>query len=165
MSFFVCQSEGGKMLFYFGIDSKSVSVSPSTSYLRDMVYFKGEIYVGHHIDDHHIAETIHKWAFPKKLKDGTYIYHAFDGNTPDKSTLENRIRRFIWSLMLSCGNPTWRNVEHFLEWIHSLETAQSVDDLMSIICNKYCKRCKKKTSCSNDIGEDALTLAVNGYKN
>ena len=106
-------------------------------------------------------------AYGKKLKDGTTFYHAYYKDVyPPKNTLEGRKRRFLFSLVLSNGNPTWKNIDDFEHFLEAYSNASTIEDVKEIICHKYCKRCtkKNKNKCTSDIGADAMTLAVNGYK-
>lgn len=153
-----------------------INNGPSTPLNEDIVYKNGEIYTN---PNDYMFSDIPSWmpkdAWGKRLKDGTYVFHSFKANDRPKhprkdhsATLQDYKRRFLYKLMMDSGNPTWKDVEDFINWLYAYKKAKTVEAVKEIICDKYCFICKnrKRNSCSNDdIGEDALLLSVNGFKN
>lgn len=149
---------------------------PSTPINEDIVYKNGEIYTN---PNDYMFSDIPSWmpkdAWGKRLKDETYVFHSFKANDrpkhprkDDSATLQDHKRRFLYKLMMDQGNPTWKNVEDFTNWLYAYKKANTVEAVKEIICGKYCLICKKRkqNSCGNDdIGEDAVLLSVNGFKN
>lgn len=151
------------MLFYFDDDLKFIM---EISLKKDIIQHEGKIFVGKTAKDYKFAQSIDSHAFAKRLKDGTYIYQAYSKPKPGQTGTTNHIRRLFGRICLSNGKrENWDNIEALNAWIEKIDQASCKNDIIELICNKYCKKCrmKSKTSCS-DVGIDAMTLSYQGYK-
>ena len=155
---------------------KPVSNEPSTPIIGDIVCKDGEIFVS---DQNYHSWNLPDWfpkdAWGKRLKDGDYVFHTFKVNDRPKNprknssaTLQDRKRRFFYKLMMDYGNLTCKDISDFKNWLDAYDQANTVEAVKEIICDKYCLICKKRkrnNHGNDDIGEDAVLLSVNGFKN
>ncbi len=165
-----CEIQGQITMFQPRIFEQSTPVTD------DIVHKNGAIFVS---DQNYHSWDLPDWfpkdAWGKRLKDGTYVFHAFKVNDrpknprkDDSATLQDRKRRFLYQRMMDFGNPTWKDVEDFKSWVEAYEKANTVEAVKEIICDKYCLICKKRkrnNRGNDDVGEDAVLLSVNGFKN
>lgn len=131
---------------------------------QDIIHKDGKIYTDKPVNYLKEQEWMPNHTWPKKMKNGEVIYHHYHNDKhPTRETFTGRKRRFLFSIILDPGNPTWKSTEHFTEWLEAYENADT-EQFKELVCNKFCKRCKKKKTQEKDIGEDAVTLSVRGYK-
>ncbi len=149
----------------------NISNIPEYPLIEDILHLDGRIFVSEE-DMSYMVEEKPAWfpemAWPKRMKDGRYIYHIYQNpkpRLPQKAalTLNERKRRFLYGVMLDNGNPTWKNVDDFKIFITEYDKATDDEEIKSLICNKFCYKCKRVDR-SNDIAEDATTLYITGFK-
>lgn len=139
----------------------------STHYIiQDIIHKNNKIYVDTNSSPFVSSNSwMPNYAIPKVMKNGEVVYHCyFKEAKPDRDSFVGRKRRFIFSLMLNNGNPTWKSADDFINWLYEYENCKSNDELKLMICGTWCKRCKTRRIKEDDTGGEALSMLMNGYK-